>query len=209
MLHDYQIANSVTINSILLNYIVNVQYAMDTLLNRDGNEIQEYFAIVDSLDEVSGKMLDDDLKLLLYVDDEIGDGTFKTRWLEYQVKRLEDNHIREFVNLDSIWYGICPHDNHDTIELIPEMNDFSINPSPFGTENNPFGMKPSESDRSFNGLMQHQQKNINCIVENWFYLNWPETESTNQFGFNLKQCKYIACLNNRLYGLKICRANDA
>lgn len=84
ILHDYQIANSVTINSILSNYIVNLRGAWNILDSRAGDdEGEQYFKIVSGLDERSQSSLPDSTVLVLDVSD--GDGSFKKRSLGYNV----------------------------------------------------------------------------------------------------------------------------
>lgn len=75
LIHDYQIANSVTINSILSNYIVDLNYAVDAFLNPAGGPPDSYFMLVGSLEESDVRRLDDDVNVILDVSD--GNGTFK------------------------------------------------------------------------------------------------------------------------------------
>ena len=94
-----------TINSILSNYIVDLKYAWKIYDESLGNETEQYFKIVQELDESQGLLLDDNTKLILDVSD--GNGSFNARKLRYVVKdvAITDGTIK-FVNLDTVWYGI-------------------------------------------------------------------------------------------------------
>ena len=60
LIHDYQMSNSVTINSILSNYIVNLRYAFDILEGSDeASQKDRYFAIVEQLEKYNTDDLDD------------------------------------------------------------------------------------------------------------------------------------------------------
>ena len=83
IIHDYQIANSATLNTILSNFIVNLKGAWSLYFNNDGSAGDSYFKIVSGLDAKGISQLDDNTRLILDVDED--DGTFKTRTLEYDV----------------------------------------------------------------------------------------------------------------------------
>lgn len=77
LIHDYQMANSVTLNVILSNYMVDLAYAVDCIQNPAyGGSKDSYFQLVRDLDETNNN-LSDQTKLVLDVVD--GDGTFKSR----------------------------------------------------------------------------------------------------------------------------------
>lgn len=74
-----------------------------------------------------------------------GKGTFKARNITYEVYDLNiEKNTVEFVNLDTVWYGIVRNQDHDCLKIIPEeadeqgMNNFFVNPNPFGENVNPF-----------------------------------------------------------------------
>ena len=67
LIHDYQIANSVTINSILSNYVVNIRHAWSLLDTYEESEAERYFKILDGLDKDSLRDLDGSTKLVLDV----------------------------------------------------------------------------------------------------------------------------------------------
>ena len=77
LIHDYQMANSVTLNVILSNYMVDLAYAVDCIQNPEyGGSKDSYFQLVRGLDETNNN-LPDQTRLVLDIVD--GDGTFKSR----------------------------------------------------------------------------------------------------------------------------------
>ena len=105
LIHEYQMANSVTLNTILSNYLVDIAYAVNCLENPQvdyGND--SYFKLVRDLNESQYSSLDDHVKLVLDVVG--GNGSFKSRDLVLKVDELweGDKGITEFFNLDSILY---------------------------------------------------------------------------------------------------------
>lgn len=99
ILHDYQIANSITLNSILSNFIVGIG---DSYYN-DVSELNSYFNIVTSWNEV--EFLPDQTKMFLYASD--GNGSFYSR--DIQLKKTELGNVPgtiQFVMFDSIWYSM-------------------------------------------------------------------------------------------------------
>jgi hypothetical protein len=136
LIHDYQMANSVTLNVILSNYMVDLAYAIDYLKNPiyAGNK-DSYFKLVHDLDETNNN-LDDQTKLILDVSN--GDGTFKTRDLVLQMNEVwnQSLKVKKFINLDSIWYCLKGDDGDSRIDIADEMNDFRQKVNPFG--GNPF-----------------------------------------------------------------------
>lgn len=139
LIHDYQIASSVTLNSILSNYIVNLKKSWDLIRNQSDENSQTYFQIVDSTN--AQYSLHDQTKLVLDINN--GNGTFKERNLNYKVQKIElKDNTHQFVNLDTIWYGIVRNVDeiqsvyYDSIELVDSMNNYLINPNIFG--DNPF-----------------------------------------------------------------------
>lgn len=72
LIHDYQIANSVTINSILSNYIVDMYRAVDDMRSdKNGLIGDSYFQIINTVDRAS---LQDSTRLFLELDE--GKGSF-------------------------------------------------------------------------------------------------------------------------------------
>ena len=225
LIHDYQIANSVTINSILANYVIDLQYAwkqyfLSTQENRDS-----YFKIVNSVQETES--LADETKLVLMVDG--GYGSFYGRTVGYDVRALDNvEGLVNLLNLDTIWYGLVRtealptnFDSNgdvimcDSLQLINGMNDFDVNPNKFGT--NPFengqllkdGSQFVDSYHTFNQFVQHcadvYQKSIqiNCITENQFYGSQLDLSNTSDetTGSAIKKSKYLVCLSTGFYGL--------
>lgn len=158
LIHDYQIANSVTINTILSNYIVNLKWAWklyDESMNETG---ESYFQILEYMPEENDYgQLNDNTKLFLAM--KYQDGTklqsFFQRELAYDIDEIKD--IPEgtigFINLTSIWYGhvrlklmddeqnpvLDADENpiyHDGLEIVNSMNNFVLYENPFGV--NPF-----------------------------------------------------------------------
>lgn len=212
MIHDYQIANSVTINSILSNYIVNLKYAWELYNNHDESSNEKYFKIVQKLDEDSIAALTDETRLILDVSD--GDGTFKSRRLKFAIKPVAITEgTRKFVNLDTVWYGVVDRRSEngewDEIEIVDDMNDFYVNPNPFGGDVNPFAcpLYSGNSVRwgSFNEFLKASKTRVNCIVENLFRNN--PVYSGSDLGSAIANCQYIVCTTNRLYGLRPRKSN--
>lgn len=207
LIHDYQIANSVTINSILSNYIVNLKYAWDLYDNLDQTSSEKYFKIVQKLDDEEIAALPDETRLILDVSD--GDGTFKSRKLRFAIKPVAITAgTRKFVNLDTVWYGVVDKRGEDgsewdEIEIVDDMNDFYVNPNPFGGDINPFAcsLYSGSSVRwsSFNKLLSVSKTRVNCIVENLFRNNKMFSDSV--LGPAIVKCQYIVCTTHRLYGL--------
>ena len=105
MIHEYQMANSVTLNVILSNYMVDLAYALDCLRNPIYTGVQDsYFKLVSGLN-VNSMTFEYNTQLLLDVSD--GNGTFKSRDLVLDLEKLwgKGEGVTEFLNLDSIWYG--------------------------------------------------------------------------------------------------------
>ena len=85
LIHDYQMANSVTLNVILSNYIVDLAYAIDCIENPlYGGNKDSYFKLVHGLDENTN--ISDQTRLVLDVAN--GDGTFKSRDLVLEMKEV-------------------------------------------------------------------------------------------------------------------------
>ena len=71
LIHDYQIANSVTVNTILSNYLVNLKYAW-SLYGEDVESTDSYFKIVQNLEQSKYGALGDDVSLILDMADGMG-----------------------------------------------------------------------------------------------------------------------------------------
>jgi hypothetical protein len=191
LIHDYQIANSVTINSILANYITALKYAwkqyfLSTQTNKDS-----YFKIVSSVQDTIS--LPDDTKLVLMVDG--GYGSFYGRTVGYDVQSLDNvDGLVDLLNIDTIWYGLVRTEALptrfdangdvvmcDSLQIINGMNDFDLKPNKFGM--NPFedaqlyvdGGAISDHYKTFNQFIRYcadkygTSIQINCIAENQFY----------------------------------------
>ena len=52
ILHDYQIANSVTINTILSNFIVDLRLAWHKVYDSDDVYMDSYFQIINNVSEI-------------------------------------------------------------------------------------------------------------------------------------------------------------
>lgn len=282
LIHDYQIANSATLNTIASNFIVNLKGAWGLYFTNDGSVGDSYFKIVNGLDAAGISQLDDNTRLILDMDED--DGTFKTRTLEYDVQEIQiPEGTVQFVNVDSVWYGIARtpvinldycdvngnpcvdedgeltfndgqpaknglgqpidqngdvvldedgkpmdfedvyylHDDNgelvysDKLKIVEGMNDFVVNPNPFG--DNPFdkeggidasGISDDYTYDSFNGLLdsmsrEHKALNsVNCIVENLFYKNRIQDGDSTPIGAAMYGSRYIMCVQNRLLGLE-------
>ena len=108
IIHDYQMANSITMNSILSNFVVDI----DNVANGIGNGIggNEVFKVV-SLDEGA----DGETSLLLKLKD--GYGAFYQGGLELGADVLSTPQgTTKFVNLGGIWYGIILNQTVHNIE---------------------------------------------------------------------------------------------
>ena len=129
LIHDYQIANSTTLNSIFVNYIVGIKWALRPVEGFSATD--SYFQIVNGvLDGDNQKALADQTRLVLAVDD--GNGQFHSRQLGWTCEELdlgdddENGHTVEFVNLDQTWYGkrrkIEGDVSYDFLHIVPGMN---------------------------------------------------------------------------------------
>ena len=210
LIHDYQMANSVTLNVILSNYMVDLAYAVDCIENPlYGGTRDSYFKLVRGLD-VTNPNLDDQTRLILDVSD--GNGSFKTRDLVLGLTEIwnENLKVTEFVNLDSIWYCKQVVDGHDTIAVVDEMNNFDRIPNPFGE--NPFDKELFDPDGNpmdvtFNAWLGGDgRKMLNSIVENRFYKSALDDEGAGdpkgKFGKTISNCRYLLCVPNGFYGLE-------
>lgn len=210
LIHDYQMANSVTLNVILSNYMVDLAYAVDCIENPlYGGTRDSYFKLVRGLDEKDAN-LDDQTRLILDVAD--GNGSFKTRDLVLGLTEIwnENQKVKKFINLDSIWYCKKVVDGHDTLSVVEEMNNFDKNPNPFGE--NPFDKElfypnGNPMEVTFNDwLGEDGKKELNCIVENRFYKSVLEDEGAISpdvhFGQLISKCRYLLCVPDGFYGLE-------
>ena len=157
--------------------------------------------------------------MLLDIDGD--NGTFKTRDLVLDIEKLDlPDGIEEFVNLDSVWYGVQNTRDDDgnvvfsNIEIVESMNRFYDNPGLFGGKN-PFGDVPlymingdDEIVESANAWFKEKRLKINSIVENAFFNNVAFE------GMHICNCKYILCCTppshefSGLLGLGIHREGD-
>ena len=208
LLHDYQIANSATLNQIVIRYLINLKCAWNMLDSGEFLQQDSYFKIINGdLDEKTIKGLDDQTRLIMNVNDE--DGTFVYRTIDWESSRVDNcpENARDFINLEGIWYAIVrSEENADTLKIVDDMNDFEVNPNPFGQ--NPFDapliMPGSEAD-SFNDFSirkaaEDGESFINNITENLFYKNTFLVGTS--LGNILPRCRYILCLSDKLCGLE-------
>ncbi len=181
LIHEFQTANSITLNSILSNFIVNLKYAWTKWLDPQSMQHTSYFQV--RREGESYSKLDDEVRLLLDIMDD-GTGTFKSRYLEMDAVTMTPSEgISRYISLGGLWYGVqkvALRDNEDDDKLVldsennyistenlvlaPEpLNDFTMHANPYGT--NPFdapgwawddeGNAPDEPNRgSFNEFMK-------------------------------------------------------
>ena len=83
ILHDYQIANSVTINTILSNFIVDLRLAWHKVYDSDNVYMDSYFQIINNVSEIES--LEDTVRMFLLVSD--GVGSFYSRRLVYDANQ--------------------------------------------------------------------------------------------------------------------------
>lgn len=83
ILHDYQIANSVTINTILSNFIVDLRLAWHKVYDSDDVYMDSYFQIINNVSEIES--LEDTVRMFLLVSD--GVGSFYSRRLVYDANQ--------------------------------------------------------------------------------------------------------------------------
>ena len=198
LIHDYQMANSVTLNVILSNYMVDLAYALDCIQNPIyGGSTDSYFKLVRGLDVDANVSLPDQTHLILDVSN--GDGTFKTRDLVLGLKELwnEKEQVDQFVNLDSTWYCRKIVDGHDTLQVVDVdgMNDHK------GSIDNPFDKKLVGMEMSFNQWLAKNGR-LSCIVENRFYKNVFADAEIGGFGGVILDCRYLLCVPGGFYGLQ-------
>lgn len=72
LIHDYQIANSLTLNSILSNFLVHIRQANDLLDNPEYGTTDSYFQIINDISEKD--TLPDQTRMFIHVDS--GTGSF-------------------------------------------------------------------------------------------------------------------------------------
>lgn len=208
LIHDYQMANSITLNVILSNYMVDLAYAVNCIDNPIYVGTKDsYFRLVSGSSEGN---LKDQTKLVLEVDEV--DGTFKTRDLTLQLKQVwnGNENVKKFICLDSIWYCKKMDGSHDTLEILDGMNDFLNHSNPFG--GNPFDKElfypnGNPMEVTFNDwLGEDGKKELNCIIENRFYKNVMKDDKAvlpqTQFGEIITNCRYLLCVPDGFYGLE-------
>ena len=204
LIHDYQMANSVTLNVILSNFMVDLSYAVDCMQNPlYGGAKDSYFKLVRR--SSNGQTLDDQTRLVLAIDAEDGTGTFESRDLVLKPEKIwnSSEKVTKFIPLDSIWYCKKVVGGHDTIALVDQMNNFDKNPNPFG--GNPFDKElfypnGGSMNVTFNDWLDGDgRKTLNCIVENRFYKNVMSEEG---FGKTITSCRYLICVPGGFYGLE-------
>ena len=201
LIHDYQMANSVTINTVLSNYIVNLKYAWKLYDNMNGSIGDSYFQIMEHLPEEKDiGLLDDQTRMMLVLNE--GSGSFYSRHLTYDVTQMDNlDGTIGFLNLDTIWYALVrtsvpvPGETDegssevtfDTLKLSMDMNNFVVNPNRFGSNINPFDVPltfvddhsmVNEFPDGFNGFMKVPTTeaspisvSMNCIAVNLFHKN--------------------------------------
>lgn len=216
LIHDYQMANSVTLNVILSNYMVDLAYAVDCMGNPlYGGAKDSYFKMVRHSSE--SPKLDDQTRLVLSVDED--SGTFESRDLTLDLLQIWDSNekVTQFINLDSIWYCKKVVDGHDTIAIVSQMNNFNKYVNPFG-DKNPFDqllwnprpdpyVEPTDMGITFNQWMGLEGKEkLNCIIENRFYKNVMRDEGAlgpdTGVGRMITDSRYLLCVPGGFYGLE-------
>ena len=219
LIHEYQMANSVTLNVILSNYMVDLAYALDCLRNPLYTGVKDsYFKLVRGLD-VNSMTFDDKTQLILDVSD--GNGTFKSRDLVLDLVEIwsKDEGVTKFLNLDSIWYGkklvkSSEEFTYEEIVIAKGMNNFYQYANPFG--GNPFDCDlykvtdesetPQSMEVTFNEWMAWDgNQELNCIVENRFYKSRMEDEgdlNKSKFARIISNCRYLLCVPSGFYGLQ-------
>ena len=107
LIHEYQMANSITLNSIYSNYLSNLRHAWDMMEEKSDSSSSHrdwYFNIVaGKLNEDVVGRISDKTRLILNVDD--GTCSFKSMKLSFVVDDMDDIDGR-MVNLDQHWYII-------------------------------------------------------------------------------------------------------
>lgn len=115
LIHEYQMANSITLNSIYSNYLSNLRHAwnmMEESSDSSSSHRDWYFNIVagELNEDVVGR-ISDKTRLILNVDD--GTCSFKSMKLSFVVDDMDDIDGR-MVNLDQHWYIITsPNTRYD------------------------------------------------------------------------------------------------
>lgn len=224
LIHDFQMANSITLNSIVSNFIVDLKYAWERVGFSSSSSTDSYFQIVSSIDLAS-----DDAKIILLVDGE--DTSFKSQRLEFKSIPLalpdgiKSEQILKFLNLKNLWYGLVQDDSdvpHNSLELIESMNDSIANPNTYG--GNPFGdvvsLPPSmrlwdcddgnKKYSSFNGFILAKSQGVNGgvkiskIIENVFFKS-PEFKKKDFDSSDVRcvigESQYLVCLTIGFFGL--------
>ena len=219
LIHEYQMANSVTLNVILSNYMVDLAYALDCLRNPLYTGARDsYFKLVRGLN-VNSMTFDDKTQLILDVSD--GNGSFKSRDLVLDLVEIwsKDEGVTKFLNLDSIWYGkklvqSSEEFTYEKIVIAKGMNNFYQYANPFG--GNPFDCDlykitdesetPQSMEVTFNEWMAWDgNRELNCIVENRFYKSRMEDEgdlNKSKFTKVISDCRYLLCVPSGFYGLQ-------
>lgn len=142
-----------------------------------------------------------------------GRGTFKARKLEFKASKVDlDKNVVSFHCLDSVWYGKQRNVNeetgktHDGFVIVKGMNDFYVNPNPYGMNifDAPMAFGDTTYD-SFNkyakGISATRDFIVTSIDENMFYHN-DIGDGDIGFSKTLSMCRYIVCMDNGLYGLQ-------
>ena len=125
----------------------------------------------------------------------------------------------EFINLDAVWYAKCEHvdveagdKTYNTLELMEEMNDFFVNPNPYGEDVNPFDgqLFYDGFDGSFNDWLKKEHLEVKSIVENLFFHNWfgdAPSYSDHDAVEVISRCKYLVCVGEGGFmGLEVQRS---
>ena len=220
ILHDYQIANSISLNSILSNFIVNISnsYTMNYATNA-----LSYFDIVGDFESV--QRLDDNIKMFLYASD--GVGSFYSKGLKLTKKELVNvPGTVKFELVDSIWYNLVYEQiinnvddessaNGEILEKVIQYNQLFISKEmtdkmniknifgdldiePFQDIQVKFGDQEYSSVNDFikkKAIENNGRQTINSITVNIF--------RGNVFTFDGLRCsKYILCTTSGLYGLE-------
>ena len=216
LIHDYQIASATTLNTIFLNYLSNLAIGW-RLLGELGDRTTTSFLKVIYENADLGDVGDASVLLGVSGDVVIPYSASSSNELE----TIDIGNIEDFVNLDSVWYGISRNpakeegedgkvfhfkdeDGNeilvDQLVVFSPLNSSDVIENPF---DQPLKREDSveEESSSFNQIVVEnamkwaESVQVNCIIENKFFGN-PAFDEVG-----LKDSRYLICLSHRFYGL--------
>lgn len=218
LIHDYQIASATTLNTIFLNYLSDLALGW-RLLGELGDRTTTKFIKVIYENADLGDV--GDASILLDVPGDVVVPYSATS--SNELNTIDIGSIEDFVNLDSVWYGISRNPLQEEGEdgkvfrfkdedgneiLVDRLVVFSPLNSSDEIEN-PFDQPLEREDSveeegegsSFNQIVVEnamkwaESVQVNCIIENKFFGN-PAFDEVG-----LKDSRYLVCLSHRFYGL--------